>query len=375
MSTKDYYEILGVAKGASAEDIKKAYRRLAMKYHPDKNQGDKTAEEKFKEISQAYEILSDDKKRAAYDQFGHAGVDPSAAGFGGGPGGAGFEDIFGQMFGDIFGNRRGGGGRAQPRRGADLQYNLEISLEDAVHGTETRIKVPTFVHCKPCNGSGAKPGTKKTSCSTCQGHGVVRMQQGFFTVEQTCPACRGAGEVISDPCPSCFGQGRIRETKTLAVKIPAGVDTGDRIRLAGEGEAGESGAPAGDLYVQVHLKRHEIFIRDGNNLHCEVPISFAEACLGGDVEVPTLDGRVSLKIPPETQSGKVLRLRGKGVKPLRGGSTGDLLCAVLVETPVNLTKEQKELLTQFNQLLKDGKNHSPRAKHWFDGMKKFFRKD
>jgi len=371
---EDFYEQLGVARNASDDEIKKSFRRLAMKYHPDRNPGDKQAEEKFKKVKEAYEILSDPKKRSAYDQFGHAGVDPSM--------GAGqhadFGDVFGDIFGDIFGGGRrggGGGGRSRAQRGSDLRYNLELSLEDAVSGTEVKIRVPTYVPCGTCNGTGAKAGSGPVTCSTCQGHGVVRMQQGFFAVQQTCPACHGSGQQIKDPCRTCYGQGRIQETKTLSVKIPAGVDTGDRIRLAGEGEAGMSGGPAGDLYVQVNVKEHPIFVRDGANLYCEVPISFPMACLGGDLEVPTLDGKVSLKIPAETQTGKSFRIRSKGVKPVRGGPVGDLICKVRVETPVNLTKDQIELVKKLEEsLVGAADTHSPQAQGWLDGVKTFFDK-
>lgn len=369
MAKRDYYEVLGVEKGATEQELKKAYRRVAMKCHPDRNPGDKEAEEKFKEASEAYEILSDANKRAAYDQYGHAGVD-GQSGMGGGAGFGNFSDIFGDVFGDIFGGGRGGG-RGGPSRGADLRYTLELSLEDAVKGTTVKIKVPTLVACDPCDGTGAKPGSKPTNCTTCGGIGQVRMQQGFFSVQQTCPNCRGKGTIISDPCKSCHGQGRVEETKTLSVKVPPGVDTGDRIRLAGEGEAGMSGGPTGDLYVQVSVKEHEIFERDGKNLYCEVPIGFVEAALGGELEVPTLDGRVKLKVPAETQTGKLFRLRGKGVMPIRGGSAGDLLCRVVVETPVNLSSKQKELLEQFQQSMSGNKN-SPRQNSWFEGMKNFF---
>lgn len=373
---RDFYEVLGVAKGASDSEIKKAFRKLAMKHHPDRNAGDKDSEAKFKEINEAYDVLSDAKKRQAYDQYGHAGVDPNnmggAGGFGGGAGGAGFGDVFGDIFGDIFGGGRGPGGASQPQRGADLRYRLNISLEEAVHGATKKISIPSQVECKPCSGSGAKPGTKKKTCGTCQGQGAVRMQQGFFSVQQACPNCHGSGEMIETPCNNCRGQGHVQETKHLSVKIPAGVDDGDRVRLAGEGEMGEKGAPAGDLYVEVQVKQHEIFERDGNNLHCQVPVSFVLACLGGDIEVPTLDGRVKLKVPSETQSGKILRLRGKGVKPLRGSISGDLMCHIMVETPVNLSNEQKEILKQFDSKLDDGKNHSPKSRGWFEGVKKFF---
>ncbi len=367
MSKRDYYEVLGVAKGVSEQDLKKAYRRVAMKYHPDRNSEDKDAEDKFKEASEAYEILSDDNKRAAYDQYGHAGVDGSA----GGGGHSNFSDIFGDVFGDIFGGG-GGGRRGGPSRGSDLRYTLELSLEEAVKGTSAKIRVPTLVACKACDGSGAKPGTKAVTCPTCGGHGQVRMQQGFFSVQQTCPTCRGKGKIITDPCKECGGHGRIEETKTLNVKVPPGVDTGDRIRLSGEGEAGGDGGPSGDLYVQVAVKEHEFFQREGKNLYCEVPIGIVEACLGGEIEVPTLDGRVKLKVPEETQTGKLFRLRAKGVAPVRGGAAGDLLCRVVVETPVNLTPKQKDLLRQLQDDMTGNKTHSPKQSTWFEGMKNFF---
>lgn len=364
MSKRDYYEVLGVEKGVSDADLKKAYRRVAMKHHPDRNPGDEGAEEKFKEANEAYEILSDPDKRAAYDRFGHAGVEQGA----GGGGGASFSDIFGDVFGDIFG---GGRARSGPQRGSDLRYTLELDLEEAVKGTTVQIKVPTLVHCHECNGSGAAKGSTPISCTTCGGVGQVRMQQGFFSVQQTCPSCRGNGKTISDPCRKCHGQGRFEEQKTLSVKVPPGVDNGDRIRLAGEGESGPNGGPNGDLYVQIATREHPIFERDGKHLYCEVPISIVDAALGGELEVPTLEGRVKLKIPTETQTGKLFRLRGKGVAPVRGGSTGDLLCRVVVETPVNLTGKQKDLLRQFQESTGDG-SHSPRKKSWFDGVKDFF---
>jgi molecular chaperone DnaJ len=374
MAKEDFYKLLGVERNASDAEIKKSYRRLAMKYHPDRNKDNQAeAEAKFKQIKEAYEVLSDPKKRSAYDQFGHAGVDPSMGAGRGGFGAESFSDIFGDVFGDIF----GGGGRARSsvQRGADLRYNLELTLEEAVAGTEAKIRVPVLVVCSECSGSGAKKGSSPVICSTCHGHGQVRMQQGFFSVQQTCPTCRGTGKQIKDPCGKCYGQGRVQETKTLSVKVPAGVDTGDRIRLAGEGEAGERGGPAGDLYVQVQVKEHEIFTRDGANLYCEVPISFPTACLGGEIEVPTLDGKVMLKIPAETQTGKLFRLRGKGVKPVRGGAVGDLLCRVQIETPVHLTKEQKELIQQLGDSLSGGgKHHSPQEHSWTDGVKSFFDK-
>lgn len=374
MSKRDYYEVLGVDRSADDKEVKKAYRRLAMKYHPDRNPDDAAAEEKFKEATEAYEILSDDQKRAAYDQYGHAGVDPNnggGAGFGAGAGG--FSDIFGDVFGDIFGGG-GGGGRSRSTRGADLRYTLELDLEDAVKGTTVKIRVPTQVTCGVCKGSGAEKGTQPETCGTCHGAGQVRMQQGFFSVQQTCPTCRGQGKIIKNPCKACHGAGLVDEQKTLSVKVPPGVDTGDRIRLAGEGEAGVQGGPSGDLYVQVSVKDHPIFVRDGRNLYCDVPISFVDAALGGELEVPTLDGRVKLKIPAETQTGKLFRLRGKGVAPVRGGAAGDLMCRVNVETPVNLSKKQKDLLREFQETLeKDGdKKHAPNKASWFEGVKNFF---
>ena len=369
MSKRDYYEVLGVERGADKKDIKKKYRSLANKYHPDKNPNNSEALEKFKEIAEAYEILSSDEKREAYDRFGHEGLN----GQGGHGGAGGFSDIFGDVFGDIFGGAGGGGG-SRSRRGSDLRYTLELTLEQAVWGCDEKIRIPTLVDCKKCNGSGAKAGTKPITCQTCQGAGQVRMSQGFFSVQQTCPQCHGSGQVIADPCNSCHGQGRTQEYKTLSVKIPAGVDTGDRIRLSGEGEAGGPGAPAGDLFVQVSVKRHAIFERDGANLHCDVPISFATAALGGEIDVPTLDGRVRLKVTPECQTDKLFRLRGKGVKPVRGGSVGDLICRVVVETPVNLTDKQKELLRELEEDMNEGgkHSHSPKQKSWFDGVKNFF---
>lgn len=372
MSKRDYYEVLGVTRSADEREIKKAYKKLAMKYHPDRTQGDKALEEKFKEIQEAYEILTDSQKRAAYDQYGHAGVDPNRGGGYGGAGAGDFGDIFGDVFGDIFGGggRRGG---SRARGGSDLQYNLELSLEDAVRGKEVKIKVPTLASCKTCHGSGAKEGSSAQTCGTCHGAGQVQMRQGFFAVQQPCPTCSGKGKVIKDPCHSCYGQGRVKETKTLNVKVPAGVDTGDRIRLSGEGEAGEQGAPAGDLYVQVHVRQHPIFERDGDNLYCEVPVAFSTATLGGEIEVPTLNGKVKLKISPETQTGKMFRLRGKGVKSVRSSLTGDLMCKVILETPVNLTSEQKKLLQEFEDSLKGSKKkHSPKEDGFFEGVKKFF---
>ncbi len=374
MSKRDYYAVLELEKTATTVEIKKAFKRKAMKYHPDRNPDSKEAEEKFKEAKEAHDILTDAQKRAAYDQFGHAGVDGSA-GMGGaaGAGGASFSDVFGDVFGDIFGGGRGGGG-PQVFRGSDLRYNLELDLEDAVQGTEVKIRVPTQVACGTCGGSGAKKGTRPTACATCGGHGQVRMQQGFFSLQQTCPRCHGTGKMIADPCNKCHGHGRVEKHKTLSVKVPPGVDTGDRIRLSGEGEAGENGGPSGDLYVHMNVRPHKIFERDGVDLYCEVPISFVTASLGGELEVPTLDGRVKLKIPAETQTGKSFRLRGKGVKAVRGSGLGDLICRISIETPVNLTHEQKDLLKQLEVSLNgDGVHHSPRTSSWLDGVKKFFK--
>ena len=373
MSKRDYYEVLEVDKGASEREIKKAYKKLAMKYHPDRTQGDKALEVKFKEIQEAYEVLNDAQKRAAYDQYGHAGVDPNRGGAGFG-GGGDFGDIFGDVFGDIFGGGGARGGRqSRARQGSDLRYNIELSLEEAVRGKSVDIRVPTLVECEVCDGSGAKKGSTPKTCPTCHGNGQVQMRQGFFAVQQTCPTCSGKGKIIEDPCNSCHGHGRKEKTKTLNVKIPSGVDTGDRIRLSGEGEAGENGAPAGDLYVQVHVRDHKIFQRDGNNLYCEVPLSFTTAALGGELEVPTLDGKVKLKISPETQTGRMFRLRGKGVKSVRSGAVGDLMCKVVVETPVSLSSRQKELLQELEESMgKASSKHSPKAQGFFDGVKKFF---
>ena len=375
MAKRDYYEILGVNRDATEDEIKKSYRKLAMKHHPDRNPDNPKAEESFKEAKEAYEVLSDDHKRAAYDQFGHAGVDPSA---GAGPGGQGFgnfADAFGDIFGDIFGGGAGGGGgrRSNVYRGADLRYNMEISLEDAARGTETKIRIPVMAECETCHGSGARPGTQPVTCTTCGGHGQVRMQQGFFSVQQTCPKCHGTGKMVKEPCPTCHSAGRVKQHKTLAVKIPAGVDEGDRIRLSGEGEAGVNGGPPGDLYVVVHLKPHDIFQRDGSHLHCEMPVSFTTAALGGEIEIPTLGGHAKMKIPAETQTGAVFRLRGKGIKPLRGNDQGDLMCHVVVETPVKLTERQKELLRELEEInQQDSAKHSPREKSWMTKVKDFF---
>ena len=372
MSKEDFYKVLEVARNASDKEIKKAYRRLAMKYHPDRNSDNPDAEEKFKAIQEAYAILSDEQKRAAYDQFGHAGVDQSMGG--GHQQGDSFSDVFGDVFGDIFGGGGGGGRRSQVTRGADLRYNLDLSLEDAVSGLETKIKVPTSISCDGCKGTGSK-SAGSTICTSCGGHGQVRMQQGMFSVQQTCPTCRGSGSVIKDPCGKCRGTGKTKDQKTLSVKIPAGVDTGDRIRLGGEGEAGDHGGPSGDLYVQVNVREHPIFSREGANLYCDMPISFATATLGGELEVPTLNGKVKLKIPAETQTGKLFRLRGKGVKPVRGGPVGDLMCRITVETPINLTAEQKKLIEQLEKSFKTGgTRHNPQENSWLDGVKSFFDK-
>jgi molecular chaperone DnaJ len=368
MSKRDYYEVLGVQTNASEAEIKKAYRRLAMKFHPDRNPDDREAEASFKDAKEAYEVLADSQKRAAYDQFGHAGVDPSMGG-GGGAHAGGFGDMFGDIFGDIFGGGRRGG---QQNRGSDLRYNLDLSLEDAIKGTEVKIRIPVMATCSTCNGSGAKAGSTPETCSTCGGHGQVRMQQGFFSVQQTCPQCRGSGKIIKDPCKDCHGQGRIKEQKTLSVKIPAGVDEGDQVRLAGEGEAAAGGGQSGDLYVVVRLKPHPIFQREDTNLYCEMPVSFSSLALGGEIEIPTLDGRASLKIPHGTQTDKVFRLRGKGVRNVRSSQLGDLYCKLVVETPVNLSKEQKELLEAFDLSMKEGgKRHSPKESSWTDKIKTF----
>jgi molecular chaperone DnaJ len=374
MSKRDYYDVLGINRDAGEEEIKKAYRKLAMKYHPDRNPDNPKAEERFKEAKEAYEILSDAQKRAAYDQFGHAGVDPQAGmggGFGGFGGAGAFSDAFGGIFDEIFGSGRGA--RSNVYRGADLRYNLEITLEQAAFGIEEKIRIPTMEICESCKGTGAKAGTQPRTCPTCQGSGQVRLQQGFFSIQQTCPKCHGTGKFVADPCPNCHGAGRVKQHKTLAVKIPAGVDEGDRIRLSGEGEHGINGGPPGDLYVQVHLKPHAVFQRDGSDLHCEMPISFSTAALGGEIEIPTLNGAAKLRIPGETQSGRTFRLRGKGIKGVRSQAYGDLLCHVVVETPVNLTERQKELLRELEESSRDNaERHNPRAKSWMDKVKEFF---
>src|SRR5690349_24851300 len=371
MSKRDYYKVLDVARTATEAEIKKSYRRLAMKYHPDRNPNDAEAEEKFKECKEAYEVLTDAQKRAIYDQHGHDGLEARGGG-GGFSASDAFSDIFGDVFGDIFGGGRRGG-RQQVFRGADLRYDLELDLEQAVFGHESEVEFTTLGECEACKGSGAAPKSKVVTCKTCHGSGQVRMQQGIFAVQQTCPRCKGRGQVITEPCDSCLGQGRTRKKKNLTVKVPAGVDNGDRIRLAGEGEAGRNGGPPGDLYVEIRVREHPIFERDGSHLSCEVPVRFATATLGGNVEVPTLGGNVDLKVPSETQSGRVFRLREKGVKPVRGGPTGDLFCRVVVETPVNLTDDQKGLLRKLEESMRSStRNRSPRQHSWLDGVKRFF---
>lgn len=373
---EDFYKILGVARNATEDEIKKNYRRLAMKHHPDRNPGDKTAEAHFKEVQRAYDVLSDSRKRAAYDQFGHAGV----SGAGGGGGGAGFggfsgfgdiNDVFGDIFGDIFG---GGRSRQRATRGADLAYEMVLSLEEAVRGITKEIKIPTWAACKICEGSGARKGSGPVTCTTCSGAGQIRMQHGFLSVQQTCPACHGQGRVIKERCTGCHGQGRLQESKTLSVKIPEGVDAGDRIRLSGEGEAGLNGAPPGDLYVEIRVREHSVFKRQEDDLFTEVPIDFVTAAIGGEILIPSLEGQLKLSIPAETQSGTQFRLARKGVKAVRSQKIGDLICRVLIETPIKLSLEQKEHLKNFRELLlQDGKDHSPHSKTWFDSVKDFFK--
>lgn len=371
MAKRDYYEILGVDRDASEKDIKKAYRRLAMKYHPDRNPDDVDADAKFKEASEAAEVLTSGEKRQSYDQFGHAAFEGGGGGGGFGGGNGNFGSVFEDIFGDVFSGGGRGGGR-QVQRGSDLKYILDLDLEEAVRGTNPKITIPALVECMECLGSGAKKGSSPINCVQCAGAGQVTVRQGFFSIQQTCPRCRGRGKMISDPCPPCRGQGRVEESKTLSVKVPPGVDTGDRIRLAGQGEAGANGGPAGDLYVQMNVRDHKIFTREDEHLYCEVPISFVDAALGGELEVPTLDGRVNLKIPSETQTGKLFRLRGKGVNvtQIRGGSIGDLYCRVAVETPVGLSKQQKELLREFAGHAEQ--KQSPKQASWVDNVKGFF---
>jgi molecular chaperone DnaJ len=376
MAKRDFYQILDVPKNASDEDIKKSYRKLAMKYHPDRNQGDASAEGKFKEAKEAYEMLSDPDKRAAYDQYGHAGVDPNRGGMGGGGQGfGGFSEAFGDIFGDVFGQQRGGrgGGGQQVYRGNDLSYAMEITLEEAAKGKDAQIRIPSWDECNTCHGSGAKPGTKPIQCTTCHGQGQVQMRQGFFSVQQTCPQCRGTGKIIPDPCVSCHGIGKIKNNKTLEVKVPAGIDDGMRIRSTGNGEPGTNGGPAGDLYIEIRVKKHEIFEREGDDLHCQVPVSMTTAALGGEIDVPTLAGKASIDIPDGTQHGKTFRLKGKGIKGLRGSYPGDLYCHIQVETPVKLTEHQRKLVKELDESLKKGgTKHSPNQETWADKLKNFF---
>lgn len=373
MADKDLYAILGVARSASQEEIKKSYRKLSMKWHPDRNPDNKTeAENRFKEISKAYEILSDEQKKATYDRFGFDAVN-AQSGPGPNSGRGGFSDIFGDVFGDIFGSSGRQSGGQQQNRGRDLGYELDLSLEEAVKGTDKKIRIPTQVTCDKCHGSGMTEKSRKKTCPTCHGSGQVRMQQGFFSISQTCPTCHGKGHIIENPCVKCRGSGRVRDTHTINVNIPAGVDNGDRIRLSGKGEAGEQGASAGDLYVEIRVRKHPIFTREGDNLHCNMPIAFVAACLGGEIEVPTLGGRVKLAIPAETQTGKVFRLRGMGVKSVRSHAAGDLYCTANIETPVNLSKEQKDLLLKFDQTVNaGGQRHAPKQKGFLESVKQFF---
>lgn len=382
-SKRDYYEVLGVAKNATEEDIKKAYRKLAMKHHPDRNQGEgaKKAEESFKEGKEAYEMLSDAQKRAAYDQYGHAGVDPNMGAGRGGPGAegfGGFAEAFGDIFGDIFGGqggqRRGGGGGQQVYRGSDLSYAMEITLEEAARGKETQIRIPSWEGCETCGGSGAKPGTSAKTCGSCGGSGTVHMRQGFFSIQQTCPHCHGSGKIIPDPCTTCNGQGKVKKQKTLEVKIPAGINEGMRIRSAGNGEPGVNGGPSGDLYIEIRIKQHDLFERDGDDLHCTMPVSMVTATLGGNIEVPTLGGKAEIELPEGTQHGKTFRLRGKGIKGVRSSYPGDLYCHIAIETPVKLTEHQKKLLKELDESLKKGgERHSPNAKSWTDRVKDLFK--
>ena len=375
MSEQDLYQTLGIEKNSSDADIKKAYRKLAMKYHPDRNPDDSAAEQKFKSIQKAYAVLSDKQKRAAYDQFGHAGVNPQGGMGGGFNTGDAFNDIFGDVFGDIFGGGRGQARRSSAQRGSDLRYQVNLTLEQAVFGDKINVEIPSYNQCDSCTGSGAKEGTSATRCIKCDGRGAVRVQQGFFTLQQTCPECRGSGETIKDPCTICSGSGRKRTNRTIAIKIPAGVDNADRIRLSGEGEAGIKGGPSGDLYVDVTIKKHDIFEREGNHLICTIPISFGKAVLGGTLEVPTIDGAVNLSIPSETQSGKTFRLKGKGIKSYRENFFGDLYCTVQVETPVSLTDEQKEILRQFDRSVNDSNtDHRPNKRTWTDSVSDFFKR-
>ncbi|MBN8185178.1 MAG: molecular chaperone DnaJ [Salipiger thiooxidans] len=380
MSKRDYYDLLGVAKGASAEEIKKGYRKKAKELHPDRNADNPDAEAQFKEINEAYDVLKDADKKAAYDRFGHAAFEGGMGGGGGGRPGGGFQggqgdfasafsDVFDDLFGDFMGGRQGGG-RQRAARGADLRYNLRVTLEEAYNGLQKTINVPTSVQCGECNGSGAEGGAEPVTCPTCSGMGKVRATQGFFTVERTCPTCSGLGQIIKNPCAKCGGQGRVQKDRALSVNIPAGVETGTRIRLAGEGEAGMRGGPPGDLYIFIEVKPHEIFEREGVELHCRVPVSMTTAALGGDIEVPTIDGgRSRVKIPSGSQSGRQMRLRGKGMPALRGGPAGDMFIELAVETPVNLTSRQKELLREFEELSED---NNPESHSFFSSVKNFW---
>jgi molecular chaperone DnaJ len=385
MAKRDYYEVLGVQRNASDDDLKKSYRKLAMKYHPDRNQGEgaKKAEEQFKEAKEAYEMLSDGQKRAAYDQYGHAGVDPNAAGTGFRPGAGqegfgGFAEAFGDIFGDIFGGQQGGRARGaggqQVYRGSDLSYAMEISLEEAAHGKETQIRIPSWEECDTCHGTGAKPGTSAKVCPHCNGSGTVHLRQGFFSIQQTCPHCHGSGKIIPEPCTACNGAGKLKKNKTLEVKIPAGINEGMRIRSAGNGEPGSNGGPSGDLYIEIRIKQHEIFERDGDDLHCTVPVGLTSASLGGQVEVPTLGGKAEIEIPEGTQHGKTFRLRGKGIKGLRSSYPGDLYCHIAVETPVKLTEHQRKLMKELDEAFKKGgERHSPTSRSWADKVKDMFK--
>ena len=374
MAKRDFYEVLGVPKNASDDEIKKAYRKLAMKWHPDRNQGDASAESKFKEVKEAYEMLSDAEKRGAYDQYGHAGVDPNMRGGAGGPGG--FGDAFGDIFGDIFGGGRrggGGGGGRQVFRGNDLSYAMDITLEEAAAGKESQIRIPSWDSCTPCDGTGAKPGTQAKTCTTCHGAGQVQMRQGFFSVQQTCPHCHGKGKIIADPCNTCHGQGQTKTNKTLEIKIPAGIDDGMRIRSTGNGEPGQNGGPPGDLFIEIRLRKHDIFERDGDDLHCQVPVNMTSAALGGEIDLPTLAGKATIEIPEGTKNGKTFRLRGKGIKGVRSSIAGDLYCHIVTETPVKLTEHQRKLLKELDESFKKNRDkHSPNGGGWFEKAKAFF---
>lgn len=375
MSKKDYYKTLGINKSANELDIKRAYKKLAMKYHPDRNQGDKSAEEQFKKIKEAYEVLNDPKKRTAYDQYGHSAFEQGSnnnnfnSHFSTST--SDFSDIFGDVFGDIFG---GNSSRKEQSRGSDLQYNMELTLEEAVKGTTKEIRIPKLDTCEKCYGTGASPGTKPKKCNSCRGSGQIHIRKGFFSVQQTCSECRGQGEIVINPCKTCYGHGRVKKSKRLSIKIPSGIDTNDRIRLNKEGEAGHYNSSPGDLYVQINVKKHPIFERSENNLHCEVPINFVLASLGGVIEIPTLEGKINLKIPSETQSGKIFRIRSKGVKSVRKGIIGDLFCKIVVETPVNLNTFQKKLIKQLGNSFNNSKEdkNSPQSKRFLDSVKRFF---